>query len=142
MTQFRWYNYQKNIKRTPTFWTKVALSIHKFAVYILRWLMLVSWVVGVLQQNLCWQIVAWIIGNQIQHFSISSINNSWVNSPTILLYFAHMIILDTWWSILILSKLIQSLNWIKINSPHFKVARYSFQKFRCLTLWHVQTTHF
>jgi hypothetical protein len=24
----------------------------------------------------------------------------------------------------------------------FKVARYSFQKFSCLTLWHVQTTHF
>jgi hypothetical protein len=45
--------------------------------------------------------------------------------PTILLYFAHMIILDTLWSILIQSqdwielKLIQSLDWIKINSPHF-----------------------
>jgi hypothetical protein len=28
------------------------------------------------------------------------------------------------------------------NSMHIKVARYSFQKFRCLTLGHVQTTHF
>ena len=45
------------------------------------------------------------------HLQSQIINNSWVDEPTILLYFAYMIILDILWSILI-----QSLDRIKINS--------------------------